>query len=170
MLLERCWMRTRNSLMWGFDIFIYMWYNYWACLVIATAGRTCWHVWRISGRRRRWRNPSWARGTGRWSRWHRRSPGSRTSSLAHRPAELFDIEILRSFPPKKNAALIWTSSKTGNMEAQTEWMPFCNLKDRMVGKYQNCHLVLKGSFWFFLVLFLVLLSDTHHYFVTFVNN
>ena len=27
------------------------------------------------------------------------------------------------------------------------------------GKYQNCHLVLKGSFWFFLVLFLVLLSS-----------
>ena len=28
-----------------------------------------------------------------------------------------------------------------------------------VGKYQNCHLVLKGSFWFFLVLFLVLFSS-----------
>ena len=29
----------------------------------------------------------------------------------------------------------------------------------IVGKYQNCHLVLKGSFWFFLVLFLVLFSS-----------
>ena len=28
-----------------------------------------------------------------------------------------------------------------------------------MGKYQNCHLVLKGSFWFFLVLFLVLFSS-----------
>ena len=27
------------------------------------------------------------------------------------------------------------------------------------GKYQNCHLVLKGSFWFFLVFFLVLFSS-----------
>ena len=27
------------------------------------------------------------------------------------------------------------------------------------GKYQNCHLVLKGSFWFFLVLLLVLFSS-----------
>ena len=27
------------------------------------------------------------------------------------------------------------------------------------GKYENCHLVLKGSFWFFLVLFLVLFSS-----------
>ena len=28
-----------------------------------------------------------------------------------------------------------------------------------LGKYQNCHLVLKGSVWFFLVLFLVLFSS-----------
>ena len=28
-----------------------------------------------------------------------------------------------------------------------------------LGKYQNCHLVLFGSFWFFLVLFLVLFSS-----------
>ena len=28
-----------------------------------------------------------------------------------------------------------------------------------LGKYQNCHLVLKDSFWFFLVLFLVLFSS-----------
>ena len=27
------------------------------------------------------------------------------------------------------------------------------------GKYQNCHLVLKGSFWFFLVLFLVVFGS-----------
>ena len=27
------------------------------------------------------------------------------------------------------------------------------------GKYQNCHLVLQGSFWFFLILFLVLFSS-----------
>ena len=34
------------------------------------------------------------------------------------------------------------------------------LKSKLkLGKYQNCHLVLKVSFWFFLVLFLVLLSS-----------
>ena len=30
---------------------------------------------------------------------------------------------------------------------------------KKVGKYQNCHLVLKGCFWIFLVLFLVLFSS-----------
>ena len=29
--------------------------------------------------------------------------------------------------------------------------------DYILGKYQNCHLVPEGSFWFFFVLFLVLL-------------
>ena len=30
---------------------------------------------------------------------------------------------------------------------------------RVLGKYHNCHLVLKGSYWFFLVLLLILLSS-----------
>ena len=35
------------------------------------------------------------------------------------------------------------------------------------GKYHNCHLVLKGSFWFFLVLFLVLFTSVFGSFVLF---
>ncbi len=36
-------------------------------------------------------------------------------------------------------------------------MPTCGLE--FPGKYKNCHFVLKGSFWFFSVLFLVLFSS-----------
>ena len=35
------------------------------------------------------------------------------------------------------------------------------------GKYQNCQIVLKGSFWFFLVLFLVLFSSVFGFLVIF---
>ena len=49
-------------------------------------------------------------------------------------------------------------------------LPFLEVWRRQVqfsGKYQNCHLVLKGSFWFFLVLFLVLFSSAFCSFVLF---
>ena len=36
-------------------------------------------------------------------------------------------------------------------------------------KYQNCHLVLKGSLWFFLVLFLVLFSSVFRFFTSFFS-
>ena len=55
----------------------------------------------------------------------------------------------------------WTRAAGGGLSCPELAAP-ANNKVILVpdgGKYQNCHLVLKGSFWFFLVLFLVLFSS-----------
>ena len=63
------------------------------------------------------------------------------------------ILLLPCFPPISSSSLSF----------------FYSLSFSFSGKYQNCHLVLKSSLWFFLVLILVLFSSVFGCLVIFQN-